>query len=130
MLDQAREFLKRIKRDLKKLKILPLGGRIFQDAEDVERFRHRLNKERYREPTVHERLGALADSELKAWVDAYDAWKASNAAQWEARRVAWDAEKELGKIPGALNPPIPPSGLDAHWNPLAPDEDFFISQAA
>lgn len=88
----------------------------------------------YREPTVHDRLGALADPEVKAWIDAYDEWIASQEAQEASFERRHEAEVALRGLPIARNPEWPEAQgggpLDMRFNPLACDEDFFIPQAA
>ena len=126
MLDRAREFLKRVKRDLKKRKILPLGGPDYTNRDDVAYFRRKMNP--YREPTVHDRLGALADPEVKVWVDAYDEWKAATTEEIAASTRRRGAEAILHDLDIARN--IPVDDFTERWNPLDCDEDFFIPERA
>ena len=126
MLDRAREFLKRVKRDLKKRKILPLGGPDYTNRDDVAYFRRKMDP--YREPTVHDRLGALADPEIKAWIDAYDEWLAAREAAGIASSRHRKAVSALENLDIARNLPI--DDFTERWNPLDCDEDFFIPERA
>jgi len=122
-MSEVDDFLRRVKRDLKKKQVCAPPPRRTPSP--------------LREPTVHDRLGALADPELKAWVDA---WDEMEAATKEARRqgeVAGAAMKKLCDMPVAENPEWAKwkkeqeqrrggGKLDLRFNPLACDEDFFI----
>jgi hypothetical protein len=95
----------------------------------------------FREPNACDRLAAVADPDIKAWVDAYDAWIASGDAAAKVQTDAWqahrDAEEALREVPLARNPAyespeerlrrVKKRGkIDMNWHPLMPDEEFFL----
>lgn len=125
-ISQVEWFLRRIKQDLKKRKVCSPSPP-----------QTRMPPSPLRKPTVHDRLGALADPELKAWVDEWDAREAALAESNRQASVAWEAERKLKEMPVAKNPEWEeyqrergPGKLDMHYNPLACDEDFWIPERA
>ena len=79
----------------------------------------------FRTPTACDRLAAIADAEIKAWVDAYDRHKASHEKANAATQEIMESHKALQETPLARNPAYK-SRLDMRYNPLANDEDICI----
>ena len=117
MLDRVKEFLKRVKAELKKKKPTLWGNAVGTPISLGGAGRYTLHPG-IREPTVVDRLAAVQDPEIRQWVDTWDRYVEST----EQASTAW---QELNKLSIARRPPSRPR-LDMNYNPLACDEDFFL----